>query len=37
MINFTSGPDFNLKSAHYCYLPNVSLFSKQLCQQKASY
>ena len=25
-INFTSGPDFNLKSAHYCYLPNVSLF-----------
>ena len=26
MINFTSGTNFNLKSAHYCYLPNVSLF-----------
>ena len=38
IINFTSGPDFNLKSAHYCYRPNFSLFffySKQLCVQKA--
>ena len=26
IIDFTSGPDFNLKSAHYYYLPNVSIF-----------
>ena len=25
-INFSSGSDFNLKSAHYCYLPSVSFF-----------
>ena len=33
LINFTSGSDFNLKRAHYCYLPNVSffLYSRQLC------
>ena len=26
MMNFTSGPEFNLKSAHYYYLPNLDLF-----------